>query len=49
MELNQALQLQYLVQNGTSLDKNEFRDFKIENELDRKLLLGVLGIRKHEN
>ena len=40
--------MQYLVQNGTSLDKNEFRDFKIENELDRKLLLGVLGIRMHE-
>ena len=48
MELNQALQLQYLVQNGASLDKNELRDFKIETELDRKLLLGVLGMRQKE-
>ena len=48
MELSQALQLQYLVQNGASLDKNEFRDFKIETELDRKLLLGVLGLKKKD-
>ena len=25
-----------------------FQDFKIETELDRKLLLGVLGIRRKE-
>ena len=40
--------MQYLVQNGASLDKNELRDFKIETELDRKLLLGVLGMRQKE-
>ena len=48
MDLNQALQLQYLVKNDSSFDKNVLRDFKIETELDRKLSLGVLGTRKKE-
>ena len=48
MDLNQALQLQYLVKNDLSLDKNVFQDFRIETDLDRKLLLGVLGMRKKE-
>ena len=47
--MNKALQLQNLVQNDTNLDKNEFRGFKIETSLDKKLLFGALGTRVKEN